>query len=97
MARDRELTKDKNQTLIQGRCPDPSSVGEFTIGTSSAIDVTGRLAIFWNSKSGTNICRKLNSNSVGITGTSGSHVLSGDITSITFTGTAGNVVEWELS
>jgi len=97
MARDRSLVKDKNQTLIQGRCPDPASVGEYTIGTSNPIDVTGRLAFFWNSKSGTRVCRKLNNNSVGITATSGSHVLSGDITSIVFTGTAGNVVEWELS
>ena len=76
--------------------PNPGKVGEYIISTTAPIATTDNLAIRWNSKSGTTVCRKFNSNTTGLSSTNGVDILSSAITAITFTGTTGNVVEWEL-
>lgn len=91
------LASDKDGHTIQGFSPNVTLCGEYTIGTSSAIDVTGRTAVRWSSQDGTtSVCRVLNSNSTGLTGLAGLDVLNSGITSVDFTGTAATVVEYEL-
>jgi hypothetical protein len=85
-------------SLVQGFAADPAAVGEYTVGTSDAIDVTGRVAIRWSSKDGsTLVTRVLNDNATGLTALSGVDVLDDGVTGIDFTAASGTpVVEYEL-
>jgi hypothetical protein len=98
MARKRNaLIKEAGSTPIQGFAPDPTTANEFIIGTSAAIDTTTWMAMRWSSKDGfTPVTRKLNGNASGTTGLAGVDILRADVIAVTFTGTAGTVVEYEL-
>ncbi len=92
------LAEDQGGTSIQGFAPEPTLSQEYTIGTTAALVVTYWTAIRWNSKDGaTPVARILNSNSTGLTALGAVDVLPvGEVvTTISFTGTAGTVVEIE--
>lgn len=91
-----KLPQDGKGTAIQGFSPDPSKTTEFIVGTTAAIDVSDWTLLRWNSKDGAAlITRKFNSLSTGMTRLEGVDVLNESIATVTFTGTAGKVVEVE--
>lgn len=81
---------------IQGFAPNPTLSQEFTIGTDTTIDVTGWVAVRWNSQDGSSLVKcLLNDNTVGRTLVDDVFVVTPAVTAISFTGTAGVVVEVE--
>lgn len=79
---------------IQGFAADPAKSQIFTIGTDTSIDVQGWEAIRW-ATTGDPVTRILNENAVGLTAESAIDVVGNSLFSISFTGTAGDIVQVE--
>jgi hypothetical protein len=93
------LTQDPNGFRVQGFAANPGACGEYVVGTSDPIDVTGYTAIRWVSQDGeTPVTRVLNENTTGLTALTGVDVLHPNVVTIDFTDPAAGTptVEYEL-